>query len=172
MNLSWLKGIAPTVAAALGGPLAGLAVEAVGSAFGWSETTREKVEATLTAGQLNGDQLLALKQAELALLAREKEMGFRFAELDASDRKDARSMQVANKSFMPALLSAIVTLGYLAILAGMMVGWLQTQDSQALLIMLGSLSTGWGVVLSFWFGTTRNSEDKTRLLAQAPPVTR
>ena len=34
MNLSWLSQLAPTVATALGGPLAGMAVEAVGKALG------------------------------------------------------------------------------------------------------------------------------------------
>ena len=39
-----LKAIAPTIATALGGPLAGLAVDALGAAFGWTDATKEKVE--------------------------------------------------------------------------------------------------------------------------------
>jgi hypothetical protein len=39
-----------------------------------------------------------------------------------------------------------------------------------MLLMLGSLSTGWGVVMAFWFGTTAASGRKTELLAQAPAI--
>lgn len=167
MDLSWLKGIAPTVATALGGPLAGLAVEAVGSAFGWTDATKEKVEAALSSGQLSGDQLLALRTAEMDLQAKEKDLGVKFAEIETQDRSNARQMQISNKSFMPALLSTIVTVGYFAVLIGMMTKAFSVQDSQALLIMLGSLGTAWGMVMAFWFGTTRQSEDKTLLLAKA-----
>lgn len=165
MDLSWLKTIAPTVASALGGPLAGIAVEAIGSAFGWQDATKEKVEAALIKGQLTGEQIVALRTAEMALQDKEKDLGIRFAELEVQDRNGARDMLVATKSFMPAMLSTIVTVGYFGVLIGMMTKWLTVADSQALLIMLGSLGTAWGMVMAFWFGTTRQSEDKTRLLA-------
>lgn len=79
-------------------------------------------------------------------------------------------MQKTTRSPVPAVLSIVVTLGYFGVLVGMMTGTLKTADSQALLLMLGSLSTGWGVVMAFWFGTTAGSSRKTELLAQAPPV--
>jgi len=161
--------IAPTVASALGGPLAGLAVDAVGKAFGWSDTTQEKVQEALTKGQLSGDQILALKQAELAIKQQENELGFKFADLEVQDRKDARSMQTSTRSYMPAVLSSLVTVGYFSILIGMMRGMLKVDDSQALLIMLGSLGTAWGAVMAFWFGSTSGSAEKTRLLAQSQP---
>ena len=59
---------------------------------------------------------------------------------------------------------------YFAILIGMMFDVLKVKDSQALLLMLGSLTTGWGVVMAFWFGTTNDSGRKTELLAQSAPV--
>lgn len=170
MDLSWLKTVAPTLATALGGPLAGVAVEAVGAAFGWSDATREKVEAALTQGQLSGEQILALKKAELDVIAKERELGFKFADLEVADRKDARAMQSATRSMMPAVLTVLVVVGFFAILAGMMAGVLEVKDSQALLLMLGSLTTGYGMAMAFWFGSTRDSQDKTQLLAKAQPI--
>jgi hypothetical protein len=79
-------------------------------------------------------------------------------------------MQKNLRSNIPALLSILVTGGYFGILVGMMVGWLKVSDSQALLLMLGSLSTAWGMVMAFWFGTTSDSGRKTELLALTPPV--
>lgn len=168
MDLAWLKTLAPTVATALGGPLAGLAVEAVSKALG---VDSDKIEDTLQAGKLTGDQVLALKQAELDLQAKEKEFGFKFAELDVQDRKDARGMQTATRSRVPAALSAIVTIGYFSILGVMLAGQAaKLADSQALLLMLGSLSTAWGMVMSFWFGSSSGSAEKTALLAKAQPI--
>ena len=71
------------------------------------------------------------------------------------------------RSNIPAWLSLIVTIGYFAILIGMMTGFFVIMDSQALLIMLGSLSTGWGMVMAYWFGTTCGSQNKNDLLAKA-----
>ena len=83
------------------------------------------------------------------------------------DAASARAMQVSVRSNVPAQLSVLVTVGYFAILIGMMFDVLKVKDSQALLLMLGSLTTGWGVVMAFWFGTTNDSGRKTELLARA-----
>lgn len=77
-------------------------------------------------------------------------------------------MSTENKrSKMPAILSVIVMVGYFIILMGMMTGGLVLADSQALLLMLGGLSTGFGIVLSFWFGSTSGSQSKNEMLARA-----
>lgn len=76
-------------------------------------------------------------------------------------------MESMKRSNIPAWLSLIVTVGYFAILVGMMTGFFVIADSQALLLMLGSLSTGWGVVMAYWFGTTSGSQSKNDLLAKA-----
>jgi hypothetical protein len=68
------------------------------------------------------------------------------------------------------VLSVVVTVGYFTVLVGMMLGYFKVSDSQALMLMLGSLSTAWGVVMAFWFGTTSDSGRKTELLAKAQPI--
>jgi len=73
----------------------------------------------------------------------------------------------SKRSKMPAILSVIVMVGYFVILLGMMTGGLVLADSQALLLMLGGLSTGFGIVLSFWFGSTSGSQNKNEMLARA-----
>jgi hypothetical protein len=138
----------------------------------WLAETADELAAAVQGA--SPEQMVGLRMAEMDFERRMKELGFQHAadleSIAAKDRDSARSMQVANKSFMPAVLSVLVTGGYLLILCGMLAGWLKTSDSQALLLLLGSLGTGWGMVLSFWFGSTRTSEDKTRLLAQAHPI--
>lgn len=163
---SWMKQLAPTVASALGGPLAGMAVGAITEALGGDS---DKAKEILATGQLKSEDIAAIKQAEINLKLKEKELGLSFAKLEAEDRASARNMQIAVRSKIPAVLSIAVTLGYFGVLVGMMMGLLAVSDSQALLIMLGSLGTSWGMVMSFWFGTTSNSTSKTEIIARSAP---
>ena len=173
---SLLKKAAPWLAAAAAGPagLAGLAIQTAAEALGSSDATTEAVTAALVGA--SPEQMAALREADNAFKLRMQELGYKSAAdlegLAVADRKDARGMQISKPSPMPALLSGLVTLGYFGILVGMMAGVLKVSDSQALLIMLGSLSTAWGMVMAFWFGTTSGSARKTDLLAQSPPIER
>ena len=165
-----LATVAPWIGTALGGPLGGLAVEAAANALGLTDKTSDAIKTAL--GGATPEQLLALKQADQAFSVQMQALGFKqvtdLEAIAANDRKDARAMNVAKPSRVPAALSTIVTVGYFGILVGIMRGWLSIDSSQALLLMLGSLTTAWGAVMAYWFGTTRDSGIKTTLLAQAP----
>ena len=164
--------VAPWIGTALGGPLGGMAVESAANALGLNEKTIESVKAALSG--VTPEQMLALKQADQAFALQMQAIGFKnvadMETISAGDRASARSMQTSKPSLVPAMLSVGVTVGYFGILVGMMVGVLNVSDSQALLLMLGSLSTAWGMVMAFWFGTTRDSGRKTELLAQSTPT--
>lgn len=164
-----VRTVAPWIGTALGGPLGGLAVEAAASAFGLNEKTADAVKQALSGA--TPEQMLALKKADQEFALQMQALGFQQVKdleaIAASDRKDAREMQKTTRSPVPAILSVSVTVGYFGILAGMMTNTLKVSDSQALLLMLGSLSTAWGMVMAFWFGTTRASEVKTEMLAKA-----
>ena len=166
MDLSWLKVVAPTIATFLGGPLSGLAIEAIGSAFGWEQSTKEKVEETLKAGSMTGDQIAALKIAEVNLVARLKELDIDLEKVHANDRASARQMQQVTRSLVPGFLAFLVTVGFFGILIGMMYDGLKVTDNQALLILLGALATSWGAIVQFYFGSSKGSEDKNLLALQ------
>lgn len=168
--MDWLKAIAPTVASALGGPLAGLAVGVLGKAMGWEESTQEKVTDLLKSGNMTGDQVAAIKVAELELKKHESDNGFKFAELEIRDRASAREMQVQTRSKIPGVLAIAITLGFFGILIGMMLGTFKAAENSALLIMLGSLGTAWASVIAYYFGSTAGSAAKSELLARAPAL--
>ena len=132
--MSWLEQIAPGIATALGGPLAGLAVTAISKALGVSE---DQVQKTIDEGKLTADQLASIKQAELELQKQANELGLDFEKLATDDRKSARDMQAATKSTIPAILAVFVTAGFFGILTALMMGYAQKSDE--LMIMLGSL---------------------------------
>jgi hypothetical protein len=62
--MDWLKQIAPTIATALGGPLAGLAVDAISKAVGIDP---KDVQSTIDQGKLTSDQIAQLNTAEIAM---------------------------------------------------------------------------------------------------------
>ena len=161
--------VAPTLATALGGPLAGLAVESLGKALGMDQPTVAKVKDALTQGQLTGDQIAQIKAAEIALQGRMRELDISEQQLYSGDRDSARKMQIAAPSLWPGVLSAITTLAVLGVIGARMSGLALPEDSTTVQL-IGSLTTGWGLCLSYWFGTTRGSSEKSQLLAQAPAI--
>jgi len=165
---SIIGGVAPTIATAIGGPLAGLAVDALGKAMGMDEPTVKKVQDALTQGQMTGEQIAQLKQAEIAMQSRMRELDISEEQLYAGDRDSARKMQIATPSYWPGVLSAITTMAVLGVIAARMSG-LSLPDDSTTAQLIGSLTTGWGMALTYWFGTTRGSSEKNALLAQSAP---
>lgn len=162
--MEWLKQIAPTIATALGGPLAGLAVDAVSKAIG---IDAKDVNKTIADGKLNADQIAKIKEAELAMAARAQELGLDFAKLAVDDRKSAREMQAATQSWIPGTMAIVVTVGFFGILIGLMTDHFKTSD--ALMLMLGSLGTAWTGIIAFYFGSSAGSQKKDQLLHQSSP---
>ena len=163
--MSWIESIAPTIASCLGGPLAGLAVEAVSKAIGVDPSS---VQDTINSGKLTAEQIASIQAAEIQLKAKAQEMNLDFEQLAVQDRKSARDMQTTTKSFIPPLLALIITLGFFGILIGMMTG--KVTSSDALMLLLGSLGTAWTGVISFYFGSSASSQNKDQLLHQSTPT--
>ena len=163
--MDWLKTLAPTVATALGGPLAGMAVSAIAKAIGCSP---DEVQDVISSGKLTAEQVASIQLAELELKKQAQSMNLDFAKLIAEDKQSARDMQIATKSWIPALLAVFVTIGFFGILLGLMTEHFKTSD--ALMLMLGSLATAWTGVMAFYFGSSASSQAKTELLAKSEPA--
>ena len=163
--MDWLKTIAPTIATAIGGPLGGLAYEAVSKVLGISQDDAKKM---LDDGKLTADQIASVQQAEIALKAKAQELGLDFEQLAVQDRKSARDMQTNTHSFIPPALAIMVTLGFFGILVGLMMETFKTSD--ALLLMLGSLGTAWTAIMSFYFGSSAGSQAKDAMLHKSSPL--
>jgi hypothetical protein len=166
MDLSWLKGVAPTVASALGGPLAGVAVTALGNALGWKDATKDDVTKMLSTSQLSGEQLAAVKTAELELKQHESDNNFKFAELEIRDRESARAMQIATKSSTPEILSWMIVVGFFALNGYLIVAGNPEALADVILGRIqGSIDMAFGTVLAFWLGTSQGSRNKDMVIA-------
>ena len=150
-----LKGIAPTLATAVAGPLGGAAVTALANKLGVSDS----VDAVAKA--ISGDPAAAQKIAELEL---------EYAKLDAQDRDSARKAYTAiatseNATKLDKLVVPILALGVVG-LAFSLIGVLMFVDTpndqqQLVIFALGFITSAAGQVLSFYFGSSQGSKDKT-----------
>lgn len=169
MNITDLvKKVAPWMGAALGGPgpLGVMAIQAAAKALGATEETIESVQKAITGA--TPEQLLSLKQSDQEFALRMQELGFKnSAELEkiaADDRDSARKMQMANKSTMPAIISAGLLASFAGTLIALMSVPIPLDNRDMIIYMVGQLSGFAGSAVAFWLGTTRQSEEKTHML--------
>jgi hypothetical protein len=163
-----IKGLAPTVASALLGPLGGVAVSELGNVLGVSEATQDKIADVIRTGQLTPEQISEIKKLELQYRENEKERGFKYAELEYQDTKSAREMQMANKSLTPSILTWIVVTLTLAC-EGMLLFNQVPPGADPIIIgrVLGTMDSALIMVLGFWFGSSHGSDRKTEMLANS-----
>jgi hypothetical protein len=164
--MDWLRQIAPTIATAMGGPLAGMAISAISKAIG---VDPEKVGDLISSNKMSADQIAQVKIAEIELQKQAEELGLNFARLEVEDRKSARDMQAATRSMMPPILAGAVTIGFFAIMVLMFIGRVDS-NNPAILMMLGSLGTAWTGIIAYYFGSSAGSQAKTDLLSKSPAI--
>jgi len=164
--MNWLTQIAPTIATCLGGPLAGLAVTALSKLFG---VAPDQVQSMINDNKLSADQIAAVQQEEIKFKEQTQALGLNFEQLAVEDRKSARDMQTTTQSFIPPLLSILVTIGFFGILAYLMVTPADTTNTP-LMIMLGSLGTAWTGIIAFYFGSSAGSQKKDQMLFNSHPA--
>lgn len=169
---SIIKTVAPWIGTAMAGPLGGMAVEAAANALGLSDKTVDAVKTAISGA--TPEQMLALKQADQAFALQMQALGFKnivdMEALAAGDRKDARAMQVAKPSPVPALLTCFVVGAFTTTLILLLKFDVPATNRDILVYMIGQLSGGFTSALAFWLGTTRESGRKTELLAQSTPA--
>lgn len=153
--LGLLKGIAPTLATAVAGPLGGAAVTALASKFGVSDS----VDAVAKA--IAGDPKAVEKLQELEL---------EMAKLDMANTADARKMNSEIQSSTTAswLAKNIAYVIDVAIIAGALtmtfvvfIVGVPEQNKSMAFTALGSLWTLTGTVVNFHRGSSAGSKAKT-----------
>lgn len=166
MAFDWKKvvgTVAPTIATALGGPLAGLAVKAIGGALGLGEGATEAEVAAKIAGATPAD-LLALKKADQEFALEMQRLEVDLERIAAGDRDSARQMQRETKSWAPPVLAAVVVGGFIAASVAVLGGWVEGLKDPLIAALVGSvignITAATMLVLNFYFGTSASSRAK------------
>lgn len=157
--LGLLKGLAPAVATAVGGPLGGLAVTAIANKFG----VADDIEAVAKA--IAGDPEAATKLAELDL---------RQFELENADRDSARHMQETALNQEDKFAKHFIywfawfwSVGSMAYFFAITFGQVPASGKDFGNIILGFLlGTAVATIISFFYGSSKSSKDKTDTMAK------
>ncbi len=164
--LNIVKTVAPSIATAMGGPLAGMAVRTLSETLlGKPDGTEAELAAAAAAA--TPAQLLALKNAENEFKLEMKKLDVDLERISAGDRDSARQMAMQNpRDWTPRALAAVITVGFFSVLMYMlMFGLPSAGGGEAMLVMLGTLGTAWGAVVSFYFGSSAGSRAKDEAAA-------
>ena len=164
--MSWLQTIAPTIATAIGGPLGGLAFEAVSKVLGVSQDAAKQM---LEDGKMTSDQIAQVKVAEIELKKTEEQLGLNFEELAVTDRKSARDMQTAVKSTLVPSLAIIIVISFIGVTVGTLMGYSKIESAMAG-TLVGYLSAKAEQVISFYFGSSNGSQVKDQMLWKSTPT--
>jgi hypothetical protein len=156
MKLDDIKGLvgslAPTLGAALGGPVGGAAAQMLADVLG-CDPTPQKLNKALS--QATPEQLAEIKKAELDFEARMKELDVDVFALETKDIQNARdSFSEDWTARAIALMSVLLFGGYVLLVT------LQPADENDLNVVnlvLGYLGGIVSSVVSFYFGASKSS---------------
>jgi hypothetical protein len=152
------------LATALGGPLAGAATAAVSDAiFGKTDASEKEISEALS--RPDSETLLRLQEADQRFQKEMASMQVDLERIAAADRSDARTRDIATKDGMPAAIGSLVTLGFFGLLAALVFYEPPVANAEALYIMLGSLGTAFTGIVTYYFGSSVGSKQKTDLFA-------
>jgi hypothetical protein len=152
--LDLLKGLAPAVATAVSGPLGGLAVTAIANKFGVADDVQAVAKA------ISGDPEAAQKLAELDL---------RQFELENADRDSARHMQETALNQEDKFAKHFIywfawfwSVGSMVYFFAITFGQVPASGKDFGNIILGFLlGTAVATIISFFYGSSKSSKDKT-----------
>jgi hypothetical protein len=160
--------IAPSIATALGGPLAGTAVSYLSQVFfGHGNASAQELSEAMQSA--SPDQLAALKQIDADFKAKMAQVGVDLQKIAVEDRKSARDMQKETKDWIPRALAICVTIGFFGILIYMLIFGLPTTGNEALLLLLGALQTAWMGIIAFYFGASQSDMTKDKMIYNSTP---
>jgi hypothetical protein len=159
--LNLVRTVAPSIASAVGGPLAGMATKAISEAL-LGKPDGSEAELMQAAAKATPEQLLALKKAEQEFEVQMRELDIDLERIAHADRDSARNREIKTKDLTPKILAGFVTAGYFGVLFYMLRNGLpQHGGSEAMLVMLGTLGTAWGGIMAYYFGSSAGSKEKT-----------
>ena len=146
---SLLKTLAPTVAEAAGGPLAGMAVKMVASRMGSPNASVEEIEKIL---ETQPEKALLVKQAdgEFQNKLKEMELNLESFKAEVDDRKDAR--KTFGDDPIPKIFAMVALLGFLGYVFMVTIQPPDANDDGVVNLILGYLGGLVSGISAFFFG--------------------
>jgi len=150
--------VAPTIATALGGPVAGMAVKAIsGALFGHDNATEEEIQTALA--NPTGDQLAALKKIDADFKVQMKALDIDLEQIAAKDRDSARNMAIMTHDWTPRILAMVVVAAWGITTWYLLRNVIEPSMREIIARVLGNLDSALVLVLSYYFGSAHKHSD-------------
>jgi len=165
-----VKGIAPVIGTALGGPLGGGAARYLaGALLGDENASEEDLENAILGA--TPEQLARIREIDNQYKIEMARAGVDVFKLEVADRSSAR--ELAKNDIRPhLLLSGIYTVGYFWLLWALVTGTATIAEGteQLVITVVGVLTAAQIQIMNFWFGSSSGSKEKTYALASVDKV--
>lgn len=150
--------VAPTIATALGGPVAGIAVKALsGALFGHQDASEDEIQAALA--NPTADQLAALKKIDADFKVQMKSLDIDLEKIAASDRDSARNMAIMTHDWTPRILAMVVVAAWGITTWYLLQNVIEPSMREIIARVLGNLDSALVLVLSYYFGSAHKHSD-------------
>lgn len=152
-----LKSLAPTIASAAGGPMAGMAVKMAATKLGIPDATANEIEDLI---EREPEKAVLLKQAdaEFKNRIREMEIDLESFKTEVGDRQDARKKNREANDWTPRIfiLLALMLYGGFIVLVTVMPH--DQNDETIISLVLGQLSSLLALGGSYYFGSSNSKK--------------
>jgi len=166
-----VKAVAPTIATALGGPLAGLGVRALSEAMlGRPDGSESDVARALEMA--DGAALVKLREIDAAFQAQMKALDVDLERIAAADRDSARAREIGSRdSWTPRIIGAMAIGGFVWAVYWVLAGNVHNLTDPTTMALVGTLvgyvSAKADQVVSYYFGSSAGSARKTEAISDA-----
>lgn len=160
-----LATVAPAIATALGGPLAGVAVSMAGKALGLGDgATESDVEAAVLSG--NPDVLVRLREVNTQFERDMKALDIDLERIHAGDRLSARDLAKTKGTIVQTALTVLFCSVFAVLMGQIFTGQEVVHSSMRDIanFLLGTLTGILMQQMNFWFGSSSGSKEKTQKL--------
>jgi len=163
-----LGSVVPGLGTVTGGAL-GMGIKAIASAFGLKDDA--KPEEIIQAIQSDPNAALKLRQAEIDFQIQQGAQKLQELEAYISDVQNARQREIeitestGKKDYNLYILAWTVIVGFFFLCWYLMNQKLPEGSNEVVFMLFGALASGFGIVLQYFFGSSKSSSDKTNLLA-------
>jgi hypothetical protein len=151
-----IENVAPTIATALGGPVAGMAVKALSNALlGHGDGSEDDIRTALATA--TPDQIASIRKIDADFKVQMKSLDIDLVKIAASDRASAREMAIGTQSFTPSVMSYVIVMCWAVIQFFLFTHVIEASMRELIARVLGTLDGALMLVLSFWFGSSNPS---------------
>lgn len=164
---------APLVGGLLGGPAGGAVGTLISSALG-VEDTPDAVQKALTT---DPNAIIKIKEMELKHKERLEELMLERGKLDLDETKaylgdvqNARQRQIDKEKATGSgdtnlyVLAWVIVVGFFSLVAVLTFVPIPQDASGVVFMLFGTLASGFGAVVQYFFGSSKGSSDKTKLM--------